>query len=110
MISWMVLPDTPLVRSGFDIGFPIRRRESRRTWFWRLCREMDATLKLDSTYKLEITEAQRTMLLEGLRFVRSARMLSVRDQLNQSYPNGSNDLRELAKLVEKLKNSIPVES
>lgn len=70
---------------------------------------MDATLKLDSTFKVEITEAQRALLLEGLRFVRSARMLSVRDQFNQSYPNGGNDLRELAKLVEKLKNTLPVE-
>lgn len=57
---------------------------------------------MDAIVKLEITDAQRDLLVEGLRFVRSARKLAFRDKFNNPYPNTGNELQEVSSLMERL--------
>lgn len=57
---------------------------------------------MDATVKLELTDAQRELLVEGLRFVRSARKLSFRDKFTNSYPNGAEELNQVSALMERL--------
>ena len=57
---------------------------------------------MDATVKLEITDAQRELLVEGLRFVRSARKLSFRDKFSNPYPNSATELNEVSALLEHL--------
>lgn len=57
---------------------------------------------MDANVTLEITDAQRNLLVEGLRFVRSARKLAFRDKFNNPYPNTSVELTEVAELLERL--------
>lgn len=52
--------------------------------------------------KLEITDAQRELLVEGLRFVRSARKLAFRDKFSNPYPNTTEELNDVAVLLESL--------
>lgn len=52
--------------------------------------------------QLEISEAQRELLVEGLRYVRSARKLSFRDKFNNSYPKSAEELSDVAELIERL--------
>lgn len=51
---------------------------------------------------LDITDAQRNLLIEGLRFVRSSRKLAFRDKFNNPYPNTGVELTEVAALLEQL--------
>lgn len=57
---------------------------------------------MDANVKLEITDAQRELLVEGLRFVRSARKLSFRDKFSNPYPNSAEELNEVSALLECL--------
>lgn len=57
---------------------------------------------MDAIVKLEITDAQRDLLVEGLRFVRSARKLAFRDKFNTPYPNTTAELSEVCALMERL--------
>jgi hypothetical protein len=57
---------------------------------------------MDANVKLEITEAQRELIVEGLRFVRSARKLSFRDKFSNPYPNQADELSAVAVLLESL--------
>ena len=57
---------------------------------------------MDANVKLEITDAQRELLVEGLRFVRSARKLSFRDKFSNPYPNSAEELSEVSALLESL--------
>lgn len=52
--------------------------------------------------KLEITDAQRELLVEGLRFVRNARKLSFRDKFSNPYPNSAEELNAVSALLETL--------
>ena len=57
---------------------------------------------MDANVKLEITDAQRELLVEGLRFVRSARKLSFRDKYTNIYPDSATELNEVSALMEYL--------
>lgn len=57
---------------------------------------------MDATVKLELTDSQRELLVEGLRFVRSARKLSFRDKFSNPYPNSADELSEVSALLEHL--------
>jgi hypothetical protein len=57
---------------------------------------------MDANVTLEITDAQRNLLVEGLRFVRSARKLAFRDKFNNPYPNTTVELTEVTELLERL--------
>jgi hypothetical protein len=57
---------------------------------------------MDAILNLEITDAQRDLLVEGLRFVRSARKLAFRDKFNNPYPNTGTELSEVSALMERL--------
>ena len=52
--------------------------------------------------QLEISEAQRELLVEGLRYVRSSRKLSFRDKFTNNYPNSAVELPEIIELLERL--------
>lgn len=65
---------------------------------------------MDSIVKLEITDAQRDLLVEGLRFVRSARKLAFRDKFNNPYPNTGVELTEVSALLERLGRPAKVEA
>ena len=57
---------------------------------------------MEANVKLEITDTQRELLVEGLRFVRSARKLSFRDKFSNIYPNSATELSEVSALLEHL--------
>lgn len=57
---------------------------------------------MDANVKLEITDAQRELIVEGLRFVRSARKLSFRDKFTNIYPDSATELNEVSALMESL--------
>lgn len=57
---------------------------------------------MDANVNLEITDAQRELLVEGLRFVRSARKLAFRDKFSNPYPNSTEELNAVAALLEHL--------
>ena len=57
---------------------------------------------MDANVTLEITDAQRELLVEGLRFVRSARKLAFRDKFSNPYPNSAEELTELSALLDRL--------
>lgn len=57
---------------------------------------------MDATLKLELTDTQRDLLVEGLRFVRSARKLSFRDKFSNPYPQTEEELNEVSALLERL--------
>jgi hypothetical protein len=65
---------------------------------------------MDAIVKLEITDAQRDLLVEGLRFVRSARKLAFRDKFNNPYPNTNVELTEVSVLLECLGKPVKVEA
>ncbi len=57
---------------------------------------------MDANVKLELTDAQRELIVEGLRFVRSARKLSFRDKFTNIYPDSTTELNEVTALMETL--------
>jgi hypothetical protein len=57
---------------------------------------------MDSTLTVELTEHQRKLLLEGLRFVRSNRKLEFRDPLAAPSVERETDLRQVAQLMDRL--------
>lgn len=52
--------------------------------------------------QLELTDRQRELLLRGLRFVRSSRMLEIRDSSDITDDQRKGELGELRELVEML--------
>lgn len=52
--------------------------------------------------QLELTDRQRELLLRGLRFVRSSRMLEIRDSSDLSDDERKDELGELRQLAEML--------
>ncbi len=52
--------------------------------------------------QLELTDRQRELLLRGLRFVRSSRMLEIRDSSDITDDERKNELGELRELSEML--------
>ena len=52
--------------------------------------------------QLELTDRQRELLLRGLRFVRSSRMLEIRDSSDLTDDERKNELGELRVLSEML--------
>lgn len=60
---------------------------------------------MDTNVKLEITDAQRELIVEGLRFVRSARKLAFRDKFSNPYPNSQEELNEVSLLLDFLGRS-----
>ena len=57
---------------------------------------------MDANLTVELTNQQRDLLLEGLRFVRSARKLGFRDPLEGPNAERDNDLRQVTQLMERL--------
>lgn len=51
---------------------------------------------------LELTDRQRELLLRGLRYVRSSRMLETRDHPDQEAEERTTELSEIRHLVELL--------
>ena len=52
--------------------------------------------------QLELTDRQRELLLRGLRYVRSSRMLEIRDNPDKVAVERQNELTEIRHLVEML--------
>lgn len=52
--------------------------------------------------QLELTDRQRELLLRGLRYVRSSRMLEIRDNPDKIAEERRNELTEIRHLVEML--------
>lgn len=52
--------------------------------------------------QLELTERQRELLLRGLRFVRSSRMLEIRDSSDLTDDQRKHELGEIRELAEML--------
>jgi hypothetical protein len=57
---------------------------------------------MDSTLTVELTDHQRKLLLEGLRFVRSQRKLEFRDPLAEPSQERETDLRQVTQLMDRL--------
>ncbi|HVW01013.1 MAG TPA: hypothetical protein VHB77_11760 [Planctomycetaceae bacterium] len=62
---------------------------------------------MESNLTVELTDTQRELLIEGLRFVRSARKLAFRDPLASTDEQREADLRQVAALMDRL-NAAPV--
>lgn len=56
---------------------------------------------------LELTDRQRELLLRGLRFVRSSRMLEIRDSSDLTDDQRKNELGELRQLSDMLGQNTP---
>lgn len=52
--------------------------------------------------RLELTDRQRELLLRGLRYVRSSRMLEIRDNPDTTAEERRSELSEIRHLVEML--------
>ncbi len=57
---------------------------------------------MEATLNMDLTEEQRTLVLEGLRYVRSSRKLAFRDPLAPPDPQREGDLRVVNSLLERL--------
>jgi len=62
---------------------------------------------MDLNVSVEINHDQRTLLLEGLRFIRSARKLEFRDPMAPTSDRREAELKQIAALMERL-NSLPL--
>lgn len=57
---------------------------------------------MSETVNVELTESERDVLLRGLRYVRSSIMLDVRDPEPEDEARRSDELHEIAMLVDRL--------
>ena len=57
---------------------------------------------MDEMLQLELTDRQRELLLRGLRFVRSSRMLEIRESSDITDDQRKGELGELRQLAEML--------
>lgn len=57
---------------------------------------------MSDSVHLELTERQRELLLRGLRYVRSSRMLEIRDTPDAAADERKSELSEIRHLVEML--------
>jgi hypothetical protein len=62
---------------------------------------------MSETLNVGLTKQQRELLLRGLRFVRSAVMLEVREPSAEVDTDRANQVREIGRLVEQLEGSRP---
>lgn len=57
---------------------------------------------MSDLHQLELTDRQRELLLRGLRYVRSSRMLEIRDTPDKIAAERQDELKEIRNLVELL--------
>jgi hypothetical protein len=57
---------------------------------------------MESNLTVELTDTQRELLIEGLRFVRSSRKLAFRDPLAAPDEQSEADLKQVAALMDRL--------
>ncbi|WP_157606195.1 hypothetical protein [Schlesneria paludicola] len=57
---------------------------------------------MSDLFHLELTDRQRELLVRGLRFVRSSRMLEIRDTPDKIAEERKDELSEIRQLVEML--------
>lgn len=62
---------------------------------------------MESMIHLDLTEKQRQILIRGLRFVRSSRMLEFRDQTELTEEERTAELAEIRRLMDQLDRSSP---
>jgi hypothetical protein len=62
---------------------------------------------MSETLTVGLTKQQRELLLRGLRFVRSAVMLEVREPSDEVDADRAAQVREIGRLVEQLEGSRP---
>jgi hypothetical protein len=62
---------------------------------------------MSETLNVGLTKPQRELLLRGLRFVRSAVMLEVREPSTEVDSDRAAQVREIGRLVEQLEGSRP---
>jgi hypothetical protein len=62
---------------------------------------------MSETLNVGLTKPQRELLLRGLRFVRSAVMLEVREPSAEVDTDRATQVREIGRLVEQLEGSRP---
>ena len=62
---------------------------------------------MSETVTVGLTDAQRDLLLRGLRYVRSSVMLEVREPSTQDDDERRHQLRDIAQLVDRLNASEP---
>jgi hypothetical protein len=57
---------------------------------------------MSESVTLSLSTAQRELIVEGLRYLRSSRRYEFRDPINPTDPRRDNDLREIAGLMTRI--------